>query len=192
MYKQSFERPADRHQHPLISSTVVTVHFADVFTVSDLFGIGRRMGTERGSHRITSVAVSYTHLDNTFIFLRDLFGMSDASSVEDIYRSNLKLGIPENIFYTYIGSIYKDYNLLGTILFLFIFSTLVSFVLKSKQNGFSIVQIIILSIWMKILSVPTFYTYTTWIEQFNLLFVYLFCIYLYMLKFGRKTMFRYR
>ena len=52
---RSFDRPADRHQHPLISSTVVTVHFADVFTVSDLFGIGRRMGTERGSHRITSV-----------------------------------------------------------------------------------------------------------------------------------------
>lgn len=133
-----------------------------------------------------------TNGDNTFIFLRDLLGLSDASSVEDIYRSNLKLGIPENIFYTYIGSIYKDYNLLGTILFLFIFSTLVSFVLKSKQNGFNIVQIIILSIWMKILSVPTFYTYTTWVEQFNLLFVYLFCIYLYVLKFGRKTMFRYR
>lgn len=126
-----------------------------------------------------------TNGDNTFIFLRDLFGFVDASSVEDIYKSNLKLGIPENIFYTYIGSIYKDYNLYGTILFLTIFSTLVSFALKSKQKGFSIVQIIILSIWMKILSIPTFYTYTTWVEQFNLLFVYLFCFYLYLLKLGR-------
>lgn len=132
-----------------------------------------------------------TNGDNTFIFLKDLFGLSNLSSVEDIYKSNLKLGVPENIFYTYIGSIYKDYNLFGTILFLVIFSTLVSFILKSKQDGFSIVQIIILSIWMKILSIPTFYTYTTWVEQFNLLFVYLFCLYLYMLKFGRKTMFRY-
>ncbi len=41
-----FDRPADRHQHPLVSSTVVAIHFADVFTIRDLFGIGRRMGTE--------------------------------------------------------------------------------------------------------------------------------------------------
>ena len=34
-----FDRPADRHQHPLVSRAVVTVHFADVFAVSDLFGI---------------------------------------------------------------------------------------------------------------------------------------------------------
>ena len=40
------DRPADRHQHPLIGSTVVTIHFADVFAVSNLFGISRRMGTE--------------------------------------------------------------------------------------------------------------------------------------------------
>ena len=34
-----------------------------------------------------------TNGDNTFIFLRDLFGFVDASDVEDIYTSNLKLGV---------------------------------------------------------------------------------------------------
>lgn len=133
-----------------------------------------------------------TNGDNTFIFLRNLLGFSNANSVEDIYMSNLKLGVPENIFYTYVGSIYKDYNSYGTVLFLVIFSSFVVLAIKSRRRKFSIIQIIILSVWIKILSVPTFYTYTTWVEQFNLLFVYLFCFCLYLMKFGGKKVPNYK
>ena len=50
-----FNKLADRHQHPLIGGTVVAIHFADVFAVSDLFGEGRRRVADRGGYRISGM-----------------------------------------------------------------------------------------------------------------------------------------
>lgn len=163
----------------------------DVDSIWIWFGLYAGEGSLNFNSLMWNVTES-TNGDNTFIFLKNLLGFSEAKDVENIYISNLKLGVPENIFYTYIGSIYKDYNSYGTLLFLVIFSSFVLLALKNKQGRFSIIQIIILSVWIKILSVPTFYTYTTWVEQFNLLFVYLFCFCLYLMKFGGKKFPHYK
>lgn len=113
--------------------------------------------------------------NDTFIFLRHELGYTESFTVEDLYAGRSKLGIPENIFYTYVGSIYRDFNFYGTIVFLLLFSLLTVLITKCR-NSITFVQIVFLSLCIKILSVPTFYTYNTYKSQFDLVFIYVFCL----------------
>ena len=101
-------------------------------------------------------------------------------SVADSWALSSKLGISGNIFYTYVGSIFKDFNVYGTIIFILIFSVLVQKLTKCIRNV-SFVQLIILCLWAKILIIgPIFYTYGAVDDQKNLLFTLLFSLYLHM------------
>lgn len=67
-------------------------------------------------------------------FLKDLLGLTKGSGVEDNWATVSKLGIPGNIFYTYIGSIFEDFNKIGTLIFLLVFSTITIKLTKIKTD----------------------------------------------------------
>lgn len=98
--------------------------------------------------------------------------------VEDLWEVISKLGVPGNIFYTYVGSIYMDFNKVGTIIFLLLSVLIINKICNQKsKNQFR--QLIFLSLWIKILMVgPIFYTYTTVDDQINLLISIIFAIYI--------------
>lgn len=90
-------------------------------------------------------------------------------TVEDLWNIKSKLGIPGNIFYTYMGPFVGDFGKTGGIVVLFILSMLVTFIYKSKHtNGMQ--KLCLICLWGKILMVgPIFYTYSTVDDQINLL-----------------------
>lgn len=99
--------------------------------------------------------------------------------VADSWALSAKLGISGNIFYTYVGSIFQDFNVYGTIIFILTFSFLVQKLTKCIRNV-SLAQLIVLCLWAKILIIgPIFYTYGTVDDQKNLLFTILFSLYLH-------------
>ena len=120
--------------------------------------------------------------DSTFIFLKDLLGLTKGSGVEDNWATVSKLGIPGNIFYTYIGSIFEDFNKIGTLIFLLVFSTITIKLTKIKNGLITFPQIIILCLCARVLVIPTFYTYTSLMAQTNLLCVLCFSMVIYLKK----------
>ena len=100
-------------------------------------------------------------------------------SVSDVWNLSSKLGIPGNIFYTYVGAIFKDYGKYGTLIYLFFFSSFVWIYYKKLSNKASFSRIFVLMLWAKILVVgPTFFTYATTDDQINLVVSILFLIYI--------------
>ena len=116
-----------------------------------------------------------THGDNTFILLKYLLGLTDAVSIQDVYNSTARLGIIENVFYTYVGSFFMDFNVIGTLVLLSILSILIS-VFTAVKKYITIQQIVVLAIGARILIVPTFYTYSSFNSQVKLFITILFCL----------------
>ena len=88
----------------------------------------------------------------------------------------------DNIFYTYIGSIFEDFNKIGTLIFLLVFSTITIKLTKIKNGLITFPQIIILCLCARVLVIPTFYTYTSLMAQTNLLCVLCFSMVIYLKK----------
>lgn len=119
-----------------------------------------------------------TNGDNTFVALRWLLGITDVNSVQDNWLANQRLGIRGNVFYTYVGFIFADYNLVGTILFLSLIVILLLTKIKTKGNKFPIHNIFYIALWSRVLfSGTTFYSYMNIRSNFVLLYTLLFCIY---------------
>lgn len=77
-----------------------------------------------------------TNGDNTFVALRWLLGLTDVDSVQDNWLINQNLGVRGNVFYTYIGFIFADYNIVGTILFLSLISILLLMKIKPIETNY--------------------------------------------------------
>lgn len=112
----------------------------------------------------------------TLILPLYLFNIIPDYSVEFIWNKTASLGIPGNIFYTYVGTIYSDYSALGTIIFLSLISFIISLLLKKRKSNLLLSHIILVSLVTKILVVPTFYTYTTYDSQIALCIALIFCL----------------
>ena len=114
---------------------------------------------------------------NTLSLPLNLLGISKVKSAEEFWEIGDNLGIRGNIFYTYVGSILMDYGKNGTIVFIICISLIGLFIINhNKYKGYSLSQIIILSLFSRILILPTFYTYTTYQSQLELITVIIFCI----------------
>lgn len=120
-----------------------------------------------------------TNGDSTLILLKSLLLGSDDTGVSDNWNAVAKLGIPGNIFYTYVGSMYEDFNAVGTIIFLLSFSFITIRLTKIRKGVITYPKLIILCLCSRILVVPTFYTYTSLMSQLNLFFSLCFCFLLY-------------
>lgn len=117
-----------------------------------------------------------TEGDSTMILLKSLLGMTDKTGVADNWEAVARLGIPGNIFYTYVGAIFTDFNKVGTIIFLVILAAIVYAFTKNKGRTISLVKIILIALCARIVVLPTFYTFATITAQINLVCTLGFCV----------------
>lgn len=121
--------------------------------------------------------IKSTNGDNTLILPRYLLGYTSEASVPYLWSSTERIGIPGNIFYTYVGSFFADYKA-NAIIVLSILSILVYRVTRNKGASITLSKLICMSLFMRILMVPTFYTYSTFRSQEQLIISLLFTLYL--------------
>lgn len=113
--------------------------------------------------------------DNTFLMVRYFLGLTDNIDIESIRATRDVLGVRNLVFYTYLGTIYYDFNKIGTFIFVSIFSLLFCKVCKPKFGGIKLGQLIYLSILGKVIMMGVmFYPYTLWNDQLSLFLVLLF------------------
>lgn len=118
--------------------------------------------------------------DNTFLMVRYLLGLTENIDIESVRATRDILGVRNLVFYTYIGTIYYDFNKIGTLLFCAFFSILFYVSCKPKYNTYKLSQLATLSILGKVIMMGVmFYPYTLWNDQLSLL---LLLIYIAILK----------
>ena len=97
-------------------------------------------------------------------------------SVEELWSMKSKLGIPGNIFYTFMGPFVFDYGLGGGI-FVLIILTVIFMKVYKRCNAFK--KLCLIGLWGKIAIIgPIFYTYGTIDDQINL---FITCLIIYIL-----------
>ena len=124
-----------------------------------------------------------TNGESTCLFLMNLLGYTDRIMVEDQWELTETLGIPGNIFYTYVGVFFKDYGKHLTVLVLGGLSLITYFLVRFRKL-IQLHQVILLCFCARILCLPTFYTFGTFMAQVNLCVAIAFCIVLYANKRG--------
>lgn len=113
--------------------------------------------------------------DNTFLMVRYFLGLTNNIDIESIRATRDILGVRNLVFYTYLGTIYYDFNKIGTFIFVSIFSFIFCKITKAKSGGFKLGQLIYLSILGKVIMMGVmFYPYSLWNDQLSLLLVLLF------------------
>ena len=122
--------------------------------------------------------------DNTFLMLRYFLGLTDNIDIESVRSTRDILGIRNMVFYTYLGTIYYDFNKIGTVLYCLFFSLLFYYLCKPKNNVYRISQLATLAILGKVIMMGVmFYPYTLWNDQLSLL---LLLIYIFIMKSKEK------
>lgn len=115
--------------------------------------------------------------DNTFLMIRYFLGLTDSIDIESIRATRDLLGVRNMVFYTYLGTIYYDFNKAGTVLFCAFFSFLFYVSCKSKDNTYKLSQLATLSILGKVIMMGVmFYPYTLWNDQFSLLLLLIYIV----------------
>lgn len=119
-----------------------------------------------------------THGDSTMILLRYLLGLTTKTGVADNWDAVSSLGIAGNIFYTYVGAIYTDFNRIGTVVFVSVLAFLLGWFsrVRAGLDAISLPKVVLVCICARILVLPTFYTYATIMAQSNLVCVLVFCV----------------
>lgn len=113
--------------------------------------------------------------DNTFLFIRYILGLTDSTDIESIRATRNALGVRTIVFYTYIGTIYYDFNKIGTFIFISLFSWLFCRIAKVRKGKIRLSQLIYLSILGKVIMMGVmFYPYSIWSDQLSLFLVLLF------------------
>ncbi|MCD8318722.1 MAG: oligosaccharide repeat unit polymerase, partial [Paraprevotella sp.] len=113
--------------------------------------------------------------DNTFLMLRYVFGLTNNIDIESVRKTRDVLGIRNSVFYTYLGTIYFDFNKIGTFVFVCFFSALFCKICKVKARGVRLGQLIYLAILGKVIMMGMmFYPYTLWNDQLSLLLLLVF------------------
>lgn len=115
--------------------------------------------------------------DNTFLMIRYFLGLTDSIDIESIRATRDLLGVRNMVFYTYLGTIYYDFNKVGTVLYCAFFSFLFYVSCKSKDNTYKLSQLATLSILGKVVMMGVmFYPYTLWNDQFSLLLLLIYIV----------------
>jgi len=116
--------------------------------------------------------------DSSIILIRDLLGQARDTSVAGNWDAVEKLGIPGNIFYTYIGAIFADFHAVGTVLFLALIAGATYFATKVQrgEKKISLIKVLFICLVARIMVIPTFYTYATYENQLSLVLTFLFCL----------------
>lgn len=113
--------------------------------------------------------------DSTFLFVRYILGLTNKYDIESVRATRDILGVRTNVFYTYLGTIYYDFNKTGTVVFICIFSWLLCCLTKIRNSVVRLSELIYLSILGKIIMIGVmFYPYTLWGDQLSLFFVLMF------------------
>lgn len=115
--------------------------------------------------------------DNTFLMIRYFLGLTDSIDIESIRATRDLLGVRNMVFYTYLGTIYYDFNKVGTVLYCAFFSFLFYVSCRSKDNTYKLSQLATLSILGKVVMMGVmFYPYTLWNDQFSLLLLLIYIV----------------
>ncbi len=114
--------------------------------------------------------------EGTLILPMDILGLTKDTSIIANWDAVEKLGIPGNIFYTYVGVIYADFGRIGTIVFVSVLAIVTRLATIVKGRDIPLTKIIYISLLAKIVVLPTFYTYGAYTSQLKLLFTLLFCV----------------
>lgn len=122
--------------------------------------------------------------DNTFLMVRYILGLTNNIGIEQVRATRDVLGVRNMVFYTYLGTIYYDFNKIGTILYCAVFSWLFYISSQSRKGVFKLSQLGTLAILGKVIMMGVmFYPYTLWTDQLSLLFL---LIYIMLLKTKEK------
>lgn len=93
-----------------------------------------------------------------------------------IWDATGRLGLVDNIFYTYVGNFFGDFGAVGTIFVLLAISLVTwCFARPNKNHEYSFSKIALICFLARIVVIPTFYTYGGWFEELELAFCLLIC-----------------
>lgn len=113
--------------------------------------------------------------DNTFLFIRYILGLTDSIDIESVRATRDVLGVRNLVFYTFIGTIYYDFNKIGTIIYIIVFVLIFCKSTTIYKKTVKLSQLIYLSILGKLIMMGVmFYPYTLWTDQISLLLVLIF------------------
>lgn len=126
--------------------------------------------------------------DNCFPLIKSILGMptfTDPSSRQLFWEP--KLGIPNNIFYTYIGDIFADFGFFITIIYSLIIGYIIKRISKSMKKRLYFYQITLLAL----LLLPLFFgfmhfVYKIYGDQIRMLSLLIFSLILYYTEKNRK------
>lgn len=124
--------------------------------------------------------------DNTFLMVRYYLGLTNNTDIESVRATRDILGVRNLVFYTYLGTIYYDFNKIGTVLYCMFFSWFFFISCKPKNKTYRLSQLALLAILGKVIMMGVmFYPYTLWNDQLSLL---LLLIYIVILKTKEKRL----
>lgn len=124
--------------------------------------------------------------DNTFLMVRYYLGLTNNTDIESVRATRNILGVRNLVFYTYLGTIYYDFNKIGTVLYCMFFSWFFFISCKPKNKTYRLSQLALLAILGKVIMMGVmFYPYTLWNDQLSLL---LLLIYIVILKTKEKRL----
>lgn len=113
--------------------------------------------------------------DNTFLFIRYILGLTNETDIESLRASRNIFHVRSQVFYTYLGAIYFDFNRFGTIIYVATFSYLFCKACKIRNKTVQLSQIIYISILGKFMVLGfMIHTYSLWTDQLSLFFILLF------------------
>lgn len=136
--------------------------------------------------------------DTNFSFVKSCMGF-DTVTDNDLRRTiyEKKLGIPTNIFYTFIGDFCMDFGKIGTIVFCSLLSFLMLKLLKytKKQKSWSLLAVFYVAMYITMILYGVMYffckTYNQQLRLFeSVLFIYLFQNYILIKNVKRKKIFK--
>lgn len=118
--------------------------------------------------------------DNTFLMLRYFMGLTENIDIESIRATRDVLNVRNLVFYTYIGTIYYDFNKIGTLIFILIFSCTFTFLTSAPKARYNFMHIFFICVIGKIAMMGVmFYPYTLWNDQLSLLLTTIFTVIIY-------------
>ena len=81
--------------------------------------------------------------DNTFLMVRYYLGLTNNIDIESVRATRDILGVRNLVFYTYLGTIYYDFNKIGTGIYCMVFSGIFFILCKPKSNTYRLSQLAI-------------------------------------------------
>ena len=81
--------------------------------------------------------------DNTFLMVRYYLGLTNNIDIESVRATRDILGVRNLVFYTYLGTIYYDFNKIGTFIYCMVFSGIFFILCKPKSNTYRLSQLAI-------------------------------------------------